>query len=633
VVAIPGVSARELETVFVEAPSDESNAPVSETHHLLEQARLDRLQPRSLSDALRRLPSAHLPTNSRGETLLYLRGAGERQVAVFLDGALLNIPWDNRADLSQLPASIIGRAVTATGTLSPQYGVNALGALALFPRETLANDASFSARFGLGSEATRSAQVAAAGGEGERRWIAIGRHGETDGAALSSDALVPFHQASTSVRTNTDQRSGTAVLRGRWGLEEGSVAATVLWSEGARGIAPESDRASGSRFWRYPRADLAMAIVTGHSALGSTQDVTGSLWLQSAAQDIDSYADDRYQRVIGQELSEDDTLGLRGIHRVIGERFLLSGSVNLLATEHKQRDVVVGQTSVAPELAYRQVTSSLGVDFETELGRGCGLEAGLGVDQANYTATADKPAFERQSDPTWRLGIACGSPEALRWHLAVGKKARFPTMRELFGTALNRFLLNPDLRSEQIETAEAGLEWRRGNLNANVNLFTQHVDDAISERRVGALRQRINIDGTRILGIELASRWAPPGHWALGLNATVFDGKRRGFSGDEEHLIERPEQSLTGYVEYTADSGLALTLEVERLAEAWSVTASNQVAALPDSTQLNAHISREIGSHAELGLHVLNLTDDWVQPQFGLPAAGRSAEVILNIHW
>ena len=38
----------------------------------------------SASEVLRIVPAAHIQTNSRGETLVYLRNAGERQVALFL---------------------------------------------------------------------------------------------------------------------------------------------------------------------------------------------------------------------------------------------------------------------------------------------------------------------------------------------------------------------------------------------------------------------------------------------------------------------------------------------------------------------------------------------------------------------
>lgn len=623
-----------METVFVAAPANESEAPVSETHHSIEAARLDRLEPASVAQVLRRLPSAHLPTNSRGETLVYLRGAGERQVGVFFDGALLNVPWDNRADLSLLPAAVVGSVVTASGTLSPQYGVNSLGAVALFARDQLADDANGHLDLRLGTEESRSTEVGVSGQRNSMRWLALGRVAASDGIRLSGDANLPFRQTSSSLRTNTDQRSRTGLARARWALEDGSIAATLLLNDGERGIAPESDRASGSRFWRYPQQQLGMAIVSADQRLGSSQDLTGSVWLQSAEQVIDAYPDDRYGQPASRELSEDDTVGLRAIHRWIGDRVLLSSSVNLLSTEHRQRDLNLLTGAPAPELSYSQVTSSVGVDLETALGDRCSGEFGLGIDQANYTDTADKPAYDRQQEPTWRAGVACGEVESMRFSASIGQKSRFPTMRELFGQALNRFLLNPDLRAEDIRTAEFGVEWQLESLQVGATVFAQEVDDAIGERRVGGLRQRINIEGSEIVGVELASRWQASDAWALGLNATVLNGRRLGFDAAiDRNLIERPERLALGYVEYTSAGGARGTLEVEHQGKAFSADADGDTAALPDSTQLHLHYLQPLTARLELGLHALNVTDELVLPQFGLPAAGRSLEGTLTFRW
>ncbi|MGB3544884.1 MAG: hypothetical protein WBA11_18340, partial [Rubrivirga sp.] len=47
--------------------------------------------PVSVADVARLIPSAAAPTNSRGQTLLAIRGASERQTAILLDGAPLTV--------------------------------------------------------------------------------------------------------------------------------------------------------------------------------------------------------------------------------------------------------------------------------------------------------------------------------------------------------------------------------------------------------------------------------------------------------------------------------------------------------------------------------------------------------------
>lgn len=67
-------------------------------------AQIARTDAVSISGVARLIPAAHVQTNSRGETHVYLRNSGERQVAFFFDGALLNVPWDYRVDLSLIPS-------------------------------------------------------------------------------------------------------------------------------------------------------------------------------------------------------------------------------------------------------------------------------------------------------------------------------------------------------------------------------------------------------------------------------------------------------------------------------------------------------------------------------------------------
>ena len=91
--------------------------------------------PQNVADVARLIPSAVATTNSRGETLVYVRGVGERQTAVLLDGAPLTVPWDRRLDLALVPAGVIGRLDLVRGPASLVWGPNTTGgALDLVPR-------------------------------------------------------------------------------------------------------------------------------------------------------------------------------------------------------------------------------------------------------------------------------------------------------------------------------------------------------------------------------------------------------------------------------------------------------------------------------------------------------------------
>ena len=102
-------------------------APLPYTMVEIEPRTLKQLDALAVADIARLVPAARIQTNSRGETLVYLRNAGERQVAAFLDGALLNVPWDNRVDLSLVPASMVAGIQVVQGVPPVEYGTNVLG--------------------------------------------------------------------------------------------------------------------------------------------------------------------------------------------------------------------------------------------------------------------------------------------------------------------------------------------------------------------------------------------------------------------------------------------------------------------------------------------------------------------------
>jgi iron complex outermembrane receptor protein len=80
----------------------------------------------NLFELTKYIPSVKPQTNSRGESLIYLRGSGERQISLFFDGVPLNIPWDNRIDLSLIPTDAVGGLSITKGIPSVIYGANTL---------------------------------------------------------------------------------------------------------------------------------------------------------------------------------------------------------------------------------------------------------------------------------------------------------------------------------------------------------------------------------------------------------------------------------------------------------------------------------------------------------------------------
>jgi iron complex outermembrane recepter protein len=629
------VSIQTSEPIVVTGRTEASSGVSFESRHALDAEQIAALAATSADVILQRLPSVHVPTNSRGETIAFVRNAGERQVALFYDGAAINVPWDNRLDLSMLPAGLIGGVRSASGPLAPHYGVNAVGAISLSPQDI---------RSGIrgllvgGSRDTLDATLLAKLATNPIGLVLGGSVTKSRGDVLLSSAILPFWQnASSSTRTNTDQDLASAygIADGALGRHRFSLTAFHVW--GAKGIAPEGDREKNVRFWRYPSLKHTLATLSVNSNLGAETDLSSTIWVQLFAQTIDSYADIRYDQVTARQSDRDLTWGLRELltHRAGDVTFV--GSLNLLQSTHRQRDVSVPAALSAPSwLAYSQHNLSLGGEIAWQINSRIVGEIGVGLDLVDYRRTGDKPTVSDIYGWTGRTGIIFDIGDGWRIRGSAGRKLRSPTMRELFGQTLSRFLINPDLRPERISTVELGVEWQGQSGRLFVIPFFQDVIDTIDQRNVGRLRQRVNLVGSHVIGLEMGGSWLWQRNWSVSGAATWSEVARKGVSpGQSQRIAEKPELLARFTLSYGNERGFGSDIEVEHIGRAYSADVDGLLVPLPRATSLNWRLYQDIkvgGAKVNVALRVDNLTDSLIEPQLGLPSAGRTIRVVLKVN-
>ena len=629
------------ETIVVTGRREAALAASFETRHALESAEVAALGAANVGEIARRLPSAHLPVNSRGERIVFLRNAGERQVGLFYEGAAINVPWDNRLDLDLLPAALVGGARLAAGPLAPHYGVNALGAVSFSPRD--AGDG-LRATLAAGSRDRREGEVFVPllDGRGGGAELALGgSHAQRDGDPLSDEADLPFFQSSDKTRTNSDTRLSS--LFGRVGGELGGGAhrlgLTAFHAWGRKGIAPEGDRASGARFWRYPEVAHTLVVANAKSRLGDGVELDSAAWAQQFGQTIDSYINANYDTVATRQVDRDRTYGVRELVRHEMGPLTLVGSANLLVSTHRQRDIPYSggnpPATLPAALLYRQRNWSIGAEAEYAFSDRLVGEAGIGWDEVDYLRTGDKPPIADARGWTGRAGLVFDAGSGWRLRAAAGRKLRMPTMRELFGQALNRFLINPDLRPERIATFELGAEWRGRGGEIFVIPFVQDVKDTIDQHNVGPLRQRINLEGSTVRGVELGGAWRIDPVWSLSGNATWSRVRRKDAPTEAiNRLAEKPALLARARLDYVHPGGFSTALEAEHVGRAWSADAGGTLRPLERSTSFNWRAGygfEAAGAKAELFLHVDNITDTLVEPQLGLPAPGRAIRLGFRV--
>ena len=628
----------ELNEIVVQGQEADAKAPF--TVQRVQAADIERQDAADVSELAKLIPATHVATNSRGQTILYFRNAGDRQVGQFFDGALLNIPWDNRVDISLIPSSVIGEVTVAKGVVPVEYGMNVIGGAVNFQSRTLdATGQKTEVSGQVGTAAYRHASATHLGRTERWDYTAAVQYTERGDLPLPKEANLPFSQPQADRRTNTDRQLLSGFARASYRFDGGTqFAITATHVDAEQGVAPESNlnpSLTGVRYWRYPLWRKSVLIASGQTTLGNRTSIRGAAWGSRFAQDINQYQTVDYDAF--DEIQEDRDV--TGGFRLIGTRALPAGtlvlSANGLTSRHDQTNIAFdeGEEQAPSESSFQQHLLSIGGEYEVSLTPRLTTTLGASFDRSIMADTGPFPERDPFTSVGLTLGFAYDLNDTYRLRVSGGRKGRSPTMRELYSGALGKFVPNPDLQPVTAWIGEVGVERRGTRLSGSATAFLNRVANTIDQRTFESgpnegLEQRINLDGSRVYGVETTARW-------MISEALLFDGhlmwtKPRGLSDDgTQPLEEKPVWLGTGSLTYDLPFGLSLMAQGRYVAGTQARNEQNVYVELPSSLVLDARLSYSIDQwvqpfgSGELFARVDNITDEARFLQLGLPGPGR----------
>ena len=599
-------------------------------------AALAALPAASLADVAPLVPGALVQTNSRGETLLYLRGAGERQTLLLLDGAPLAIPWDRRIDLALVPALALGQVEALAGPPALTAGPDALGGAVRFQTRRLGTEGRFyeadaSGRF---PEAGRLGALGM-GRSGRLGWTAAAQVVGSGGDAVASRADLPFSQSGDAVRTNTGRQSASALARIGWAGAAWQGAVTMLASVEEAGVAPEGhldpavDRV---RYWQRPAQRYGIAVLNAarsRPVLGLGLGATA--WAGGFGQTIRQYPDARYLVPDSEQQDRDAWAGarLRAERPTRAGRFALTARAQLATHREQERGA---QAALGPDPLYRHLDLGLLADWQRAAGP-IDLQAGLRVDRLALLDTGDKPSadgFEALSGfalvgwrvaPQWRL------------YLSGGRAARFPTLRELFGVALGRFAESTGLSPERAWSGEVGAARGGRAWSGRLVAFGRRTTDAIEQEALpDGRRRRVNLGGTAVVGVETGGTVRLYRSVRLDAQATLQHVREDGGG----RLPEKPTWIGSAALAWAPPLGLNARAETRWTGGAVGPDADGRLVELAGEPRLALRLGYRLalpGAIADASLRVDNSFDGAYEPQLGLPVSGRTVGLGVRVLW
>ena len=305
---------------------------------------------------------------------------------------------------------------------------------------------------------------------------------------------------------------------------------------------------------------------------------------------------------------------------------------SLAATGHRLNFVAEAQeltyaSSFNPGGSYTRETQSLAMEYRAALGSGFDLQLGLRHDFNDVFKDAT----------TWNASLSYQLPETdVRLRGAVGSAVVNPTMTELYGSVPGSYTGNPNLKPEESQAIELGVDVGLGGTGMlSVTAFRSEVTDTIS----GSGMTSVNLPGTsKIDGVEIEASVEPVAGLSLTGGYTYLDAR----DSTGARLQGRPEHEVT--LSAIADAfggrgtvGLGLRHVSGSVAQQFfagsGIAIPAPLAELPSFTTLDLSADYMIAEGVTMNARITNLTDETYQEAWGYYGTGREVFVGLSAEW
>ncbi len=597
------------------------------------------------------IPSARIMTNSRGESLIFLRGVGERSVGVFLDGIPLNIAWDNRIDLSMVPTDVIGGIDVNTNGSSILLGSNVLGgAININTYERANNGYGYDLSLRTSNSDNNSIAITNTNKNEKFNSIISLSYNSSMGIfnpnefkpALVNTAILN-QNLDDKYRNNSFNKNLSLYTRGEYEFSDNlTVGLSYLSYNGSKGVAPEYHLDSNSaRYWQYPEfaRNLIGLNVEFIPEFSFYSTLRLNAWYDKFTQTIDSYTYMDYKTLKDKQNDIDNTLGLRLTYQidVLKNQFLLFG-LNYLSSNHTER-YIIGKL-----FEYEQNNLNAGIEFGGSISD-FSYKIGGVYDNFISPLTGEFVQNQNLSQSDWGafLNLNYQISESISIFGNLSRRTRFPTLRESYTGGLNAFIVNPDLKAETGIITDLGIEYKTANLMMKFNAFYTDYRDMIVRVRLTKeqdslrRRMRINLAEANVIGTTLDMNLRMNKELSINANLTYMKSEGKENDVTKDWLDNRPEISGGIGINYMILNGLMITAEGDFISGNFEQDPNDAAKKieLTSNTFYNFRISynnlKINGTMAEVYLRANNILDTYREVQLGLYDPGRTIYLGLKL--
>ena len=623
-----------LGEVVVEGP-DETITQVA-TVDTISKKKIKENTAQNVADALTTAPGVTLTIGRRNERTFTIRGFNQRYVPVFLDGIPLSIPYDGYVDTGKIPTSGISKITVSKGVSSVLYGFNTMGGVVNIvtrkPQKKLEGD--FEA--GYSEDVTRQYGLNLGSRQGKFYFTLNTGYLDSAGYPLS-------HYFQPQLNENGGQRNNSYIdgqLSGAFKIgfipaagHEYALGVSHVNEE--YGVPPEVGNPD-ARFWRYTDWKMTTYYCIGDSQLSDELLLQTRFYRNYYYNVLDSYDNDFYvlqnQTYAFHSTYDDHSTGgslvLRSSHiRNNTISFSFHGQYDV----HKEQDYYYYAWE-----RYTQRIFSWGLEDDIKVGDRLSLVFGASYDRLDprYANGAQVPDVSTSVNP--QAGVRWLVLQDTRLHASLGKKTRFPTLKELYSGLLDANIPNPNLKPEKALNYETGVEqplsWHS---LLRCSLFYSDVKNLIVSRPYGPAsnqNQFVNVGRAALRGVELSFSSGYFYHNDFELNYTWLDARDKSVDATSKHLEYMPAHNLYVSDLFKFNEWVSLFAKLEYNSSRYYQNRMNynRWDTIDGFWTVDLKLTGTLTSRLSLDIGAKNLFDENYQLTAGFPREGRIFFTVLR---
>ncbi len=515
---------------------------------------------RNVAEALEQLPGVDVQKGGKGQSYVSIRGFEQGDLKILIDGVPVYEQYFRSIDLDQLPVDSIAKITVTKGASSVLYGANTMGGVINIITKKAGSKPSATVSGAWGDYDTQHYGVSFSAPAGPFNYRLGYTYRHSNGWRLSSDYDEDHWAAQYSSYTQDDggAMDDTGYLmhnfNAKFGFEPSDntkLYLTLDVNDNEKGIPSRNWYFEDWKQWQVSLVGeqrindvlrvKARAYYVDHEDTLRDTDWTDRSWFYKSAYDNYTIGGEAQAFMDFSDLS-----------------FLKVG-FSFLRDNCQQEEMEAPGASWEDTGEYESDTYSLGVEDEIKVNDWLAFTVGASYDYFDPRESDDQPVPDSIGSFNPQAGVVVTLSDSTLLHGSVGKKIRFPHLKELYSEATGG---NPDLDPQETIAYEVGVTQQFSDaVNGSVAIFYNDIKDLIVKGEVAGYDDDIyyNVGNANIFGVEATLGADITDRFWVGINYTYLNTE------DEEtnkELEERPRHRANLDARYRFPFGLSISSQL-----------------------------------------------------------------------